>query len=120
MSILLRRNEQHTFPLQVALGYAAFSVAWIVVWDRLPAAAVDQDVFRLIRRTIYVGATALFLWWLVRREIRRTRGLEARFDAIADQGVVGIYIARKNRLVYANDRLTEMLGFPREVLMSRP
>jgi PAS domain S-box-containing protein len=121
MPTIFRRDEQYSFPVQVALGYAAFSVVWIVVWDRLSAgASIDDDVLLTIRRTVYVAAMALFLWWLVRREIRRIRGLEARFDAIADQRVVGVYIARKNRLVYVNDRLTEMVGFPREVLMSRP
>jgi PAS domain S-box-containing protein len=121
MPTTLRRDEQVGFPVQVALGYAALSVVWIIVWDRLIAASpIDERVLVMTRRTMYVGATAFFLWWLVRREVRRIDGLRARFDAIADQDVVGVYISRAYRFLYVNDSLIKMTGYTREDLMSRP
>ena len=121
MATPLRREEQFGFPIQVALGYAAISVAWIIAWDRIIAAAPnDELVLVTVRRIIYVGAMAVFLWWLARREVRRTAGLKARFDAIAEQSVVGVFITRDNRLLYVNDSLPQMLGSSRAEMMARP
>ena len=121
MSTTLRRDEPLRFPIQVALAYAIFSVAWLVVWDLLVGAVpIDERLLVFLRRTTYIAVTAFALWWLIRRGVRRIQAMSARFDAIADQSVVGVFIARGDRLVYVNDSLARMLGRSRETLLSRP
>lgn len=104
----------------MVLGYAAVAVVWVVVWHRLTATSPgSENVLLIVRQLIYVGAATFGLWWLLRRRRKKTGALDTRFAEVAEQGAVGIFIARANRLLYVNDALCRMLAYSPEELTSR-
>lgn len=48
------------------------------------------------------------------------RAAETKFRTLVEQSLVGIYMIQDGRLIYANPRLVEILGYSEEGLTSRP
>ena len=47
------------------------------------------------------------------------RDLRAQYDALIEQSLVGIYILKEHTLIYANQRASEMLGYPAGALAGK-
>lgn len=54
------------------------------------------------------------------RAVRELRAAEGRFRALVEQSLAGIYIADDERILYANPRIGEMLGYSQEELAGLP
>ncbi len=55
----------------------------------------------------------------IRDQSRDLRESEARFRALVDQSLSGVFLASNNRFEYVNQRLADMFGFARADLMGR-
>jgi len=108
-------------PARIALVYLVVSIGWIVVTDRVAEGlGADAPVVQTLKGSLFVVLSAALIWWLVRRDQRRRASLQLGFEAIADQEVVGIFIARGDRMIYVNPMLSRILGMPREALLALP
>lgn len=103
--------------------YAAAGGTWILVSDRLLAAA-PMDVAGLTRLQtlkgwLFVATTALLLFFLVRRALRRLSDSEEKFRTLVERSLAGIYIIQDGRFAYVNARFEEIFGHPREEITGR-
>lgn len=55
----------------------------------------------------------------IREQSRDLRESEARFRALVDQSLSGVFLASENRFEYVNRRLADMFGYDRADLMGR-
>ncbi|MBI5209680.1 MAG: PAS domain S-box protein [Elusimicrobia bacterium] len=77
--------------------------------------------------TLLLGAVlGSYLFVTLRRESARrekaeqdSEAAESRFRALVEQSLVGIAIVQDGRLAYANPRLSEMFGYPRDEVLSK-
>lgn len=73
-----------TNALKIALIYAVISLLWIFFSDRLLKLLFEETVkltlFQTIKGSFFVAATALLIFYLVRREIRRKDNLIKLLD----------------------------------------
>jgi len=69
-NLLRRREKRQREPLRIVAYYLVFSGLWIILSDRLLATFVPdpQWLTRLqtVKGLVFVGATALLLFWLIR------------------------------------------------------
>ena len=56
---------------------------------------------------------------LYRSQRSELRDLRAQYDALIEQSLVGIYILKEHTLIYANQRASEMLGYPAGALAGK-
>ena len=56
---------------------------------------------------------------LYRSQRSELRDLRAQYDALIEQSLVGIYILKEQTLIYANQRASEMLGYPAGALAGK-
>ncbi|MDD5304118.1 MAG: PAS domain S-box protein [Elusimicrobia bacterium] len=114
----------------VAGGYALAAGIWILVSDRLLAAA-PLDVGTLTRLQtlkgwLFVATTALLLFVFIRRALERTRltaehlsASEEKFRTLVERSLAGIYIIQDGRFAYVNPRFGEIFGYPPEEITGR-
>lgn len=118
-------DSGRTSEIRIAGAYLVVGVIWILLSDRLLAVLVQDaaavSLLQTMKGGMFVTGSALFLWWLVRREMRRVVRTESRFEALAGQGIVGTFAIQRGRLVHANRRLAEIFGYEEgEVLGMSP
>ncbi len=102
-------------PLRIASLYALVAAAWILLSDRLLAAAVRdpamRDGLQTVKGWAFVLVTAVVLYGLVRRGAADQRRLEqqvrATIDSMADAVLV---VDRSARIVDANRSAVELLA----------
>ncbi len=117
---------------RVALIYAAFGAAWILLSDQVLDALVhDPHAITKLQMTkgwVYVGVTALLIYAIVRRYFaaaeesrRRLESSEARYRAMVETSLDGIALTdSQDRLAFVNARMGEMLGREPETMIGRP
>ena len=110
---------------------------------RKPLLAGERDFFQMEKR--YLRKDGQIIWGLTnvsllrdpegrprmyvgqvqditdrKQAMQALRAAESKFRSLIEQSIVGFYIAREDRLIYANPRLCEITGYSAEELMSRP
>ncbi len=113
-----RRAAVRTSALRVGLVYLFAGALWIVLSDRLVQAVAHDAVvvsqFQTLRGWLFVAASALLIWWLVRREVRRVQESEAHLAALGEQGIAGTYVIVDGRFARVNARFADIFGYPFE------
>jgi signal transduction histidine kinase len=75
-------------PLRIVLVYVAFGAAWVLLSDRVLSAFVpdpaQRDSLQTVKGAVYVAATALLLWLLVRRQHAERRVLYEEVRAVLE------------------------------------
>lgn len=111
-----RRVALRTSAVRVAISYLLVGIAWILFSDRILAASVHDPAvlsqLQTLKGWLFVAASAVLIWWLVRREVRRGRHSEAHLAALGEQKIAGTYLISEGRLVRVNARLAEIFGYP--------
>lgn len=115
---------------KVTVTYAAFGALWILFSDEVLYRLIGEDAAALARLQtfkgwFFIGVTALFLHFLVRRAIsgeartaERLRESESRFRAIFD-GVndpIFLHDPDSGRIVDVNARACQLYGYSRDEL----
>ncbi|GAB4574897.1 MAG: PAS domain S-box protein [Anaerolineae bacterium] len=115
---------------RVAAVYAVFAALWILLSDRILAGLVgpqgDLTAWQTVKGWAFVAITAALLYWLIRRELARYRSIErdiwqseALFRAMFEQATTGnAQLDAEGRILRANSRLSELLGYSSEELAS--
>jgi PAS domain S-box-containing protein len=113
-----RSAAVRTSALRAGSIYLLVGILWIVLSDRV-LATVAQDIallseFQTLKGWLFVAASAVLIWWLVRREVRRVQESEAQLAALGDQGIAGTYVVVDGRFARVNARFAEIFGYPIE------
>lgn len=112
-------NLQRVGSLKVAVLYALFGVAWILLTDWLAAAFVSNPSFfwaaESFKGIAYVLVTALLVFFLVRRESSRMESNLDWYHTLFSKNPDALLILDADgTLLEANDGAFERYGFPRE------
>jgi len=106
--------------LRVALGYLLGGLGWIALSDAiLPALLRGTPTLvgiQAIKGWIFLGLSALFVAWLVRREIRRVHEVGDDLAPFGEQGLAGAYVVVEGRFARVSQRCAEIFGYPVDVL----
>lgn len=117
------RSQGRTSAARVAGVYLFAGVVWILLSDLALAAMVPDpqllSTLQTLKGWLFTAASAALIAWLVRRELRKVTSTEARFEALAGQGIVGTFAVRGGRLVHANGRLEEIFGYGQGELLGQ-
>jgi two-component system, cell cycle sensor histidine kinase and response regulator CckA len=108
--------------LRIAAVYTAVSAGWILLSDRALALAVDDagllTTLQTAKGWAFVAASALLLFVLVDREMRRRTESEARlaesehlYRTLVEQPLAGVYVLDEGGLAYVNPRFEEIFGY---------
>jgi PAS domain S-box-containing protein len=113
--------------LRITLAYAALATAWIAGTDLLVFGPSLAALESTLKGLLFVAVTALLLQIFIERSLRdspeaerlraasRLEESEERFRAMIEQSISGTLIAGEDgRLIYANPRLAEILGYDDE------
>jgi PAS domain S-box-containing protein len=106
----------------LAGAYAVAAGIWILVSDRLIAAApVDVGTLtrlQTLKGWFFVGTTAALFFYFVRRELERMRltaerlgASEEKFRTLVERSLAGIYIIQDGRFAYVNSRFGQIFGY---------
>ena len=114
------RSQRRTSAARVAAVYLAVGVSWILLSDRALAVLVHDpatlSTLQTLKGWFFVSMSALFIGWLVGKELRKAARTQSQFEALAGQGIVGTFAIQRGRLVHANARLAELFGYAAEEL----
>jgi diguanylate cyclase (GGDEF)-like protein/PAS domain S-box-containing protein len=115
--------------LRIAIIYLLFGVLWIFVSDSLLAELIPDPAtltrYQTYKGWLYVLATALLAYLLVSQALRRQtaaesslRASESRFHAIFDNvnDIILLHDAGSGKIIEANNKAVEMLGYSRAEL----
>lgn len=102
-------------PLRIVAVYALVGALWILFSDRLLEAAVPpgamRDDLQTVKGWLYVLATALLLWALIRRQERASRALAARVQATLESiGDAVLVVDPSGLIVDANRAALRLYG----------
>ncbi|MGD8322566.1 MAG: ATP-binding protein, partial [Gemmatimonadota bacterium] len=111
-----RRSDVRTSAARVGLSYLVVGALWILLSDRILAAWVS-DPSLLVRLQTYKGSlfvvvSAVLIWWLVRREVKRVHRSEGYLAVLSEQSIAGTYVIRHGRMAFTNKRFAEIFGYP--------
>lgn len=121
-------------PISIALAYAAFSAAWILLSDQLlPVFIGDLSVANLTRMQtlkglLYVALTAGFIFLLIRLATtaitasrERLEEVESRYQRLFEKtgAMVLIVDAASGRIVDANPAALRCYGWTRDDLVGK-
>ena len=85
----------HRVPpaVKIALGYLVFAVAWVLVSDRVLDALVSdaglEDCWQTVKGTVFVVASAVFVYFLTRRYLDRAEASTRRLAEAYDETLAG-------------------------------
>ena len=101
-------------PLRVVLVYAAVGGLWILFSDRALELLVPdparRDQLQTFKGWLYVFATSVLIYALVRRAQSRLRSFGAEIRAAVESMVDGVVIIDQSGIVEANRAALELLG----------
>ncbi len=108
-------------PARIALLYAAAGCLWIAFSDTALTALVhDVNMITLIammKGWLYVAATAVILYLLIRRAEATLRESEKKFRMLADTAAAAIFIYRDTGFCYVNSQSQRLTGYTQEELL---
>jgi len=118
---------RHEMPLKAALKvgvfYLVLGALWIVFTDRV-VSLLTADLqlagrIQTLKGIAFVVGSALVVGVLVYRELVLRREREEHYGTLVEQSLVGIYVIRKERFAFVNDRFGEVFGYsPEEIVTS--
>lgn len=101
--------------LRIGLIYVLVSALWIYFsdlaveqWIADPAAVRGAQTWK---GWAFVFLSGLLIVYLVKRALDREHRTAERLHALLDQSLVGIYLIRGGRLLYANPRFAQLFGY---------
>ena len=97
-------------PIVLPLHPALLSVMSMLVLMAAISATVSQ-------MAVWIGGTIDRVETERHHAVEALHASEAKFRALVEHSLVGIYLLQKDRLVYVNPRLAEMFGYPQQQLM---
>ena len=118
------RRPRVPAPLRISLLYAAFGVTWILLGDL--ALWIRGGVTRaallteLVKGGVFVGASALLLYVMVRREVTKRQQSAAQLASVLETAPVGIASIRADGSISGwNTAATHMLGWSEADVLDR-
>jgi PAS domain S-box-containing protein len=113
------------YPLAIAALYGVIGALWIlfsdIVWSRLPLPFETLHRVQTLKGLLYVGLTAVLLWYLVRTAMSAVTRAEARYRQIFERSSSMCWIvdADTMRILDVNQAAAEFYGWSREELIGR-
>jgi len=128
------RLRSQQVPVAIAALYAIFGALWIFFSDALWASLANLPFAKLaliqtVKGLVFVGLSALLLFWLVRGALRRVeeserqrREYESRYRQVFERtsSVCWILDAETLRILDANPAAVRFYGWSREELVGKP
>lgn len=116
--------------LRITLAYVALAGAWIVASDLVALGGTPAATVSIGKGLAFVAVTGFLLQILIERTFRRSPEAEraraaatleesdARFRALVEQSISGIYVIQDGRFAYANPRMATVFGYdsPAEIV----
>jgi PAS domain S-box-containing protein len=109
--------------LRITLAYVALAGAWIVVSDLVALGGTRAATVSIAKGLAFVAVTGFLLQVLIERAFRRSpeaeraraaarlEESEARFRALVEQSISGIYVIQDGRFAYVNPRMATVFGY---------
>lgn len=107
------------FEYRVTINYIVFGLLWIFLSDEVLdifiSDAVLSSKFQTFKGASFVLATAIFLYFLVRRHMKSLRNAELelrKLNQAVEQSPVGICVTNFDGIIeYINPKLSELTGY---------
>jgi len=121
LSRLRSVSNERPAALRIAAIYAAVGGLWILLSDHalswLIPEASQSAWFQTAKGWVFVLATAVVLYTLVRRYLERVRQNEETFRSLVENSLTGISIIQEGSLVYQNPEQARIIGpLPRPLI----
>lgn len=109
--------------LRITLLYAGLAGAWIALSDLFVFGISPATAASIAKGLAFVVVTGFLLQLLIERAFRRSpeaerlraaariEESEARFRALVEQSISGIYVIQDGRFAYANPRMATVFGY---------
>lgn len=112
------------FEYQLTFIYLILGILWIVFSDSITNAIflnVDNEILikvQTYKGIFYVFVTAVLLFSLVRNHLNKLKttekelkASEEKYRALVENSLIGVALSKNNKLIFANDYLTMILGY---------
>jgi PAS domain S-box-containing protein len=128
--IEMAQGSSRRRALRITLAYVALAAAWIVASDLVALGGTPAAAVSIAKGLAFVAVTGFLLQILIERafhrspEAERARAAatleesEARFRALVEQSISGIYVIQDGRFAYVNPRMVAVFGYdsPAEIV----
>jgi PAS domain S-box-containing protein len=118
-------KRKNTQPIRTAFTYVIFGALWILLTDRIleiffPAEHQTYTLLQTIKGWLFVCASALLIYLVLRRDISTLAESEQRYKLLFDNNPnpMWVYDAETLRFLTVNDAAIDHYGYTREEFLA--